>query len=148
MTRNECVDYVIVITAIGALNVVNDPLSQSDFISFIKKRPKWSIRTFQMRYANLRKTFWHLSWCSIVADANLLLTKRITLHGVKKDFSSSTEVKEWVELYLHSPNTPSWCGAQLKHRDNFTFYLCISLNSHHIDRCLKKTWHYWGPYFT
>jgi len=28
-----------------------------------------------------------------------------------------------VELYLHSPNTPSWRGAQLKHRDNFTFYL-------------------------
>jgi len=30
-----------------------------------------------------------------------------------------------VELYLHSPNTPSWGGAQLKHRDNFTctFYL-------------------------
>jgi hypothetical protein len=34
---------------------------------------------------------------------------------------SSAEVKEWLELYLHSPNTPSWCGAQLKHRDNFTF---------------------------
>jgi hypothetical protein len=32
---------------------------------------------------------------------------------------SSAEVKEWVELYLHSPNTPSWRGAQLKHRDNF-----------------------------
>jgi len=28
-----------------------------------------------------------------------------------------------VELYLHSPNTPSWPGVQLKHRDNFTFYL-------------------------
>jgi hypothetical protein len=26
---------------------------------------------------------------------------------------SSTEVKEWVELYLHSPNTTSWRGAQL-----------------------------------
>jgi hypothetical protein len=26
---------------------------------------------------------------------------------------SSAEVKEWVELYLHSPNTPSWLGAQL-----------------------------------
>jgi hypothetical protein len=26
---------------------------------------------------------------------------------------SSAEVKEWVELYLHSPNTPSCCGAQL-----------------------------------
>jgi hypothetical protein len=34
---------------------------------------------------------------------------------------SSAEVKEWMELYLHSPNTPSWRGAQLKHRDNFIF---------------------------
>jgi hypothetical protein len=34
--------------------------------------------------------------------------------------SSSAEVKECVELCLHSPNTPSWCDAQLKkHRDNF-----------------------------
>jgi hypothetical protein len=36
--------------------------------------------------------------------------------GRKADHSppSSPEVKEWVELYLHSPNTPSWRGAQLK----------------------------------
>jgi hypothetical protein len=34
---------------------------------------------------------------------------------------SSAEVKEWMELYLHSPNTPSWRGAQLKHKDTFTF---------------------------
>jgi hypothetical protein len=34
---------------------------------------------------------------------------------------SSAEVKEWLALYLHSPNTPSWRGALLKHRDNFTF---------------------------
>jgi hypothetical protein len=26
---------------------------------------------------------------------------------------SSDEVKEWVELYLHSLSTPSWHGAQL-----------------------------------
>jgi hypothetical protein len=26
---------------------------------------------------------------------------------------SSAEVKEWVELYLHSPNAPSWRCAQL-----------------------------------
>jgi hypothetical protein len=26
---------------------------------------------------------------------------------------SSAEVKEWVELYIHSPNTPSWRGAYL-----------------------------------
>jgi hypothetical protein len=25
-----------------------------------------------------------------------------------------------MELYLYSPNTPLWRGAQLKHRDNFT----------------------------
>jgi hypothetical protein len=23
------------------------------------------------------------------------------------------------------PNTPSWCGAQLKHRDKFKFYLYL-----------------------
>jgi hypothetical protein len=34
---------------------------------------------------------------------------------------SSAEVKEWVELDLHSPNTPSWRGAQAEHRDSFTF---------------------------
>jgi len=26
-----------------------------------------------------------------------------------------------VQLYLHSPSTPSWHGAQLNHRDSFTF---------------------------
>jgi hypothetical protein len=50
--------------------------------------------------------------------------------------STSAEVKEWVELYLHSPNTPSWRGAQLKHRDNFTFtftfYLYNGTSSRHV----------------
>jgi hypothetical protein len=36
---------------------------------------------------------------------------------------SSAEVKEWVQLYLRSCNTPSWRGGQLNHRDNFTFHL-------------------------
>jgi hypothetical protein len=27
----------------------------------------------------------------------------------------------------HSPNTPSWRGAQLKHRDDFTFSLYRSI---------------------
>jgi hypothetical protein len=30
-----------------------------------------------------------------------------------------------VEIYLDSPNTPSRHGAQLKHRDNFTFYIYL-----------------------
>jgi len=29
--------------------------------------------------------------------------------------------QECVELYLYTPNTPSWRGAQLKHKDNFIF---------------------------
>jgi hypothetical protein len=40
----------------------------------------------------------------------------LALHsGREADHSPppSAEVKEWVELYLHSPNTPSWHGAQL-----------------------------------
>jgi hypothetical protein len=36
---------------------------------------------------------------------------------------SSAESHECVEVYLHSPNTLSRRGAQLKHRDNFTFFL-------------------------
>jgi hypothetical protein len=41
---------------------------------------------------------------------------------------SNAEVKECVELYLHSPDMPSWHGAQLrkKHRDNFTFTFPLS----------------------
>jgi hypothetical protein len=31
--------------------------------------------------------------------------------GADHSPTSSAEVKEWVELYLHSPNTPSWRGA-------------------------------------
>jgi hypothetical protein len=49
----------------------------------------------------------------------------LTFHSEREaDHSplSSAEVKEWVELYLHSPNTPSWRGAQLgEHRNIFTY---------------------------
>jgi len=42
---------------------------------------------------------------------------------------SSVVVKEGVELYLHTPNTPSRRGAQLrKHRDKFVvLLLCVIL---------------------
>jgi hypothetical protein len=49
---------------------------------------------------------------------------RLKRQGRETDHSPpyNAEVEECVELYLHSPNTPSWCGAQVKkHRDNFTF---------------------------
>jgi hypothetical protein len=41
---------------------------------------------------------------------------------------SSAGVKECVVLYLHSPTTPSWRGAQLKCRENFTFTFYILVN--------------------
>jgi hypothetical protein len=39
----------------------------------------------------------------------------------------SAEVKEWVELYLHSSNTPSWRGAQLKKRQ---LYVAVTKTCH------------------
>jgi hypothetical protein len=44
----------------------------------------------------------------------------------------SAEVEECVEPYLHSPNTSSWRGAQLrKVQDNFTFtFLPLTISSY------------------
>jgi hypothetical protein len=43
---------------------------------------------------------------------------------------SNAEVKESVELYLHSPNTPSWHGAQLKKSQGQLYlYLLLFLNA-------------------
>jgi hypothetical protein len=40
---------------------------------------------------------------------------------------SSAEVKEWVELYLRSPTTPSWRGAQLGGAQGHLYlYHCFS----------------------
>jgi hypothetical protein len=54
--------------------------------------------------------------------------------GRKADHSppSSAEVKECAELYFHSPNTPSWHGAQLKKAQGQLYlyirsYMSISL---------------------
>jgi hypothetical protein len=45
-----------------------------------------------------------------------VLSLEVKRPGREADHShpSSADVKECVELYLHSSNTPSWCGAQLK----------------------------------
>jgi hypothetical protein len=55
----------------------------------------------------------------------------LALHsGREADHSPpcSAEVKEWVELYLYSPNAPSWRGAQGEHRDTFLYlYLLRSM---------------------
>jgi hypothetical protein len=68
---------------------------------------------------------------------------------------SSAEIKEWVAIYVHSPNTPSWRGAQLKHRDNFTltfyktnFYMepnsvMDSSAENHSSKYSASTKYYW-----
>jgi hypothetical protein len=38
---------------------------------------------------------------------------------------SSAVIKECVELYLHSPNAPSWHGAQLKKAQGLYFFIIV-----------------------
>jgi len=52
---------------------------------------------------------------------------------------SSAEVKEWVELYLHSPNTPSRRGAQGEHRVNFSMYCYTKYECLYALDCMKIT---------
>jgi hypothetical protein len=40
----------------------------------------------------------------------------------------SAEIKEWVKLYIHSPSTPPWRDAQLKHRDYFYFMTDVTVS--------------------
>jgi hypothetical protein len=41
---------------------------------------------------------------------------------------SSAEVKECVDLYIHSPNTPSWRGAQFKKNTGTTLPLPFTID--------------------
>jgi hypothetical protein len=50
---------------------------------------------------------------------------------------SSAEVKEWVELYLHSPSMPSWHDTQLGGAQGY-LYLYLYLLRSFID----ETWTY------
>jgi hypothetical protein len=56
---------------------------------------------------------------------------------------SSADVKECVELYLHSPNSPSRGDAQLKHRDHFTFNLTLPFTyfNHGYIKIKPACWH-------
>jgi hypothetical protein len=43
-----------------------------------------------------------------------------------------------MALYLHYPNTPSWRGAQLKHRDNFAFNFYLSAYVNLMSSLMKR----------
>jgi hypothetical protein len=66
-----------------------------------------------------------------------LMVKR---EGREADFSSlsTAEIKECVELYLHSPNTPSWRGAQLKSQGQLYLYL-THLQNNFCNSLLRST---------
>jgi hypothetical protein len=53
---------------------------------------------------------------------------------------SSAEVKEWVELYLYSPNAPSWLGAQLGGAQGqlYIFYLTFHLHYGIMELCIME----------
>jgi hypothetical protein len=59
----------------------------------------------------------------------------VITENLQSDYSppSSAEVKEWVELYLHSPNTPSWRGARLKKSQRQLYLYVYYLLSHASD---------------
>jgi hypothetical protein len=58
-----------------------------------------------------------------------VLSLGVKRRGREADHSppSNAEVRERVELYFHSTNTPPWRGAQLKHRDNLTYVFALLL---------------------
>jgi hypothetical protein len=77
--------------------------------------------------------------------------------GREADHSSlsSVEVKECVELYHHSPSTPSWRGAQLKHRDNLKATWkrlwntgVLSWNYSPIQNLASSHWHFLTSFHT
>jgi hypothetical protein len=72
------------------------------------------------------------------------LSLRAKWLGCEADYSppSSSQVKECVELYIHSPYTPSWSGAQLKkHRDNFSFsFISCAFRIKWNAKCFLAQW--------
>jgi hypothetical protein len=64
---------------------------------------------------------------------------------------SNAKVKEWVELYLHSPNTPSWRGAWLSTGTTLPYTLVGSasvVRSHALRhtpiwRMTNSSWQIW-----
>jgi hypothetical protein len=74
------------------------------------------------------------SWRGVQLEAQGQLYLYLSL-GIKRpgreashSSPSSAEVKECVELYLHSPNTFSWRGVQLKAQGQLYFYLYLYLS--------------------
>jgi hypothetical protein len=54
-----------------------------------------------------------------------VLSLEVKRPGCEADYSlpSSAEFRECVELYIHSPNTPSWRGGQLEKSTGTTLHL-------------------------
>jgi hypothetical protein len=57
---------------------------------------------------------------------------------------SSAEVREWVALYRHSPNTPSWCGARLKEKTATTLPFIYFLRKNYKNKQYVDVIFYYG----
>jgi hypothetical protein len=72
-----------------------------------------------------------------VPGALSLVIKRLPRREADNSPPSSAEVKEWVGLYLHFPNTPSWRCAQLKKAQG-QLYLYLHLHLHLMSHTVSK----------
>jgi len=71
----------------------------------------------------------------------MISLKSFSLPGREADHSppSNAEVREWVVLYLHYPNTPSWSGAQLQAQGQLYLYFHALF---HVER-ERERWQIW-----
>jgi hypothetical protein len=131
---------IISSTNMGAMKVLTLEQQLWDSVPYLKYDivGDRKICIFVLSMQDRKERFWKIKVYSLTASKTALGPTQPPIQwvpgavslGVKRpgheadhSLPSSAEVKECVELYLHSPNTPSWPGAQLKHRDNFTFTL-------------------------
>jgi hypothetical protein len=105
------------------------PLPQYAFMTWclVKHRNNFTFNLYLLRCA----TGWMIGGSrpessSGAHPASYPMGNRSSFHGDKDAgvwplTSIQCRGQECVELYLHSPNKTLWRGAQLKHKDNFTF---------------------------
>jgi hypothetical protein len=119
---------------------------QIDLCFTLEKKGEIFFQISFRRYVSISQWFGHLNVASeegIIQCVPGALSLRAEQLGCEADHTppSSAEVKEWVDLYLHFPHTPSWRGAWLKKAQGQLYlYLCFTLENkvksssrHHSD---------------
>jgi hypothetical protein len=114
-----------IVSYVFQMNVINDKTAVHAHVSSLSSRQGLGIFLFTTASRPALGPAQPIQW---VPGALSLGIKR---PGREADHSppSCAEVKEWVELYIHSPSTLSWCGAKLKAQGQL--YLTLFHHHHH-----------------